>query len=123
MSILVSVSCNYSDPQHAPGDDEWGYEDAGERWLPVHTVETVVSNADRFVKATHVQLISVISLLSADVPDLNSPANVDAAKEVREDYPCKFPYNLETDQTDTQRTRRRSRGSREDLRKMRGTSM
>lgn len=57
---------------HAPGEDQWGYEDAGERWLPVHTVETV--------------LISVISLLSADVPDLNSPANVDAAKEVREDY-------------------------------------
>lgn len=59
---------------HAPGEDQWGYEDAGERWLPVHTVETV--------------LISVISLLSADVPDLNSPANVDAAKEVREDYPA-----------------------------------
>lgn len=31
--------------QHAPGDDEWGYEDAGERWLPVHTVESVVSPA------------------------------------------------------------------------------
>ncbi|KAK4683642.1 ubiquitin-conjugating enzyme E2 G1, partial [Tremellales sp. Uapishka_1] len=58
---------------HAPGDDEWGYEEAGERWLPVHTVESV--------------LISVISLLSQDVPDLNSPANVDAAKEVREDFP------------------------------------
>jgi len=57
---------------HQPGDDEWGYEDAGERWLPVHTVESV--------------LISVISLLSADVPDLSSPANVDAAKEVREDF-------------------------------------
>ncbi|GFZ48941.1 E2 ubiquitin-conjugating enzyme [Saitozyma sp. JCM 24511] len=57
---------------HQPGEDEWGYEDAGERWLPVHTVESV--------------LISVISLLSADVPDLNSPANVDAAKEVREDF-------------------------------------
>jgi hypothetical protein len=37
-----------------------------------------------------VQLISVISLLSADVPDLNSPANVDAAKEVRENFPGKF---------------------------------
>jgi hypothetical protein len=36
------------------------------------------------------QLISVISLLSADVPDLNSPANVDAAKEVRENFPGKF---------------------------------
>ena len=42
------------------------------------------------VVPTDVQLISVISLLSADVPDLNSPANVDAAKEVRENFPCKF---------------------------------
>ncbi|WVQ83792.1 hypothetical protein IAT38_005936 [Cryptococcus sp. DSM 104549] len=59
---------------HQPGEDEWGFEDAGERWLPVHTVESV--------------LISVISLLSQDVPDLSSPANVDAAKEVREDFPA-----------------------------------
>jgi hypothetical protein len=29
--------------QHAPGDDVYGYEDAGERWLPVHSVESVVS--------------------------------------------------------------------------------
>lgn len=57
---------------HAPGDDVYGYEDAGERWLPVHSVETV--------------LISVISLLSQNVPDLHSPANVDAAKEVRDNY-------------------------------------
>lgn len=28
--------------QHAPGEDQYGYEDAGERWLPVHTVETIV---------------------------------------------------------------------------------
>ncbi|KIS69912.1 putative ubiquitin-conjugating enzyme E2 [Mycosarcoma maydis] len=56
---------------HAPGKDEWGYEDASERWLPVHTVESI--------------LISVISLLSADVPNTDSPANIDAAKQVRED--------------------------------------
>jgi ubiquitin-protein ligase len=36
------------------------------------------------------QLISVISLLSQEQPDLNSPANVDAAKEVREDFPSKL---------------------------------
>ncbi|KAJ3729162.1 ubiquitin-conjugating enzyme [Lentinula guzmanii] len=54
---------------HAPGDDQYGYEDAGERWMPVHTVESI--------------LISVISLLSSDSPNLDSPANVDAAKEVR----------------------------------------
>lgn len=38
------------------------------------------------------QLVSVISLLSADSPDLNSPANVDAAKEVREDFPCTYSF-------------------------------
>lgn len=48
---------------HEPGDDKYGYEKASERWLPVHTVETI--------------LISVISLL-AD-PNDESPANVDAA--------------------------------------------
>ncbi|KAL0579385.1 Ubiquitin-conjugating enzyme E2 15 [Marasmius crinis-equi] len=56
---------------HAPGDDQYGYEDAGERWMPVHTVESI--------------LVSVISLLSSDTPNLDSPANVDAAKEVRTD--------------------------------------
>ncbi|KAH0557381.1 ubiquitin-conjugating enzyme E2 G1 [Cotesia glomerata] len=55
---------------HEPGDDKWGYEKASERWLPVHTVETI--------------LISVISML-AD-PNDESPANVDAAKEWRESY-------------------------------------
>ncbi|KAI5477811.1 hypothetical protein MNV49_005895 [Pseudohyphozyma bogoriensis] len=56
---------------HAPGVDQYGYEDAGERWMPVHGVESI--------------LISVISLLSADTPNTDSPANIDAAKEVRED--------------------------------------
>ena len=35
---------------HSPGDDPMGYEKAAERWLPVHTVETI--------------LVSVISMLS-----------------------------------------------------------
>ncbi|XP_075679222.1 ubiquitin-conjugating enzyme E2G 1 [Dermatophagoides pteronyssinus] len=56
---------------HEPGDDRFGYEKASERWLPVHTVETI--------------LISVISML-AD-PNDESPANVDAAKEWRQNYP------------------------------------
>ncbi|KAF7373356.1 Ubiquitin-conjugating enzyme [Mycena sanguinolenta] len=56
---------------HAPGEDQYGYEDAGERWMPVHTVESI--------------LISVISLLSSDVPNTDSPANVEAAIEVRKD--------------------------------------
>ena len=33
----------------------------------------------------YLQLLSVISLLSSDTPNLDSPANVDAAKEVRKD--------------------------------------
>ena len=48
---------------HEPGEDRYGYEKAAERWLPVHTVETI--------------LVSVISML-AD-PNYDSPANVDAA--------------------------------------------
>jgi len=56
---------------HPPKEDEYGYEDAGERWLPVHSVESI--------------LMSVISLLSTDPPNTDSPANLDAAKEVRED--------------------------------------
>ncbi|WFD41997.1 E2 ubiquitin-conjugating enzyme [Malassezia psittaci] len=69
ISILVSLTLM----QHAPGKDEYGYEDASERWLPIHTVETI--------------LISVISLLSSDTPNTDSPANIDAAKQVREDLP------------------------------------
>jgi len=56
---------------HAPGDDQYGFEQAGERWMPVHTIESI--------------LISVISLLSSDTPNTDSPANVDAAVEVRND--------------------------------------
>lgn len=56
---------------YCSGDDRYGYEKASERWLPIHTVETI--------------LISVISML-AD-PNDESPANVDAAKEWREAYP------------------------------------
>lgn len=48
VSILVSCSIIPNQrtltalPQHAPGDDQYGYEDAGERWMPVHTVESIV---------------------------------------------------------------------------------
>lgn len=48
---------------HEPGEDKFGYEKPEERWLPIHTVETI--------------MISVISML-AD-PNSDSPANVDAA--------------------------------------------
>ncbi|PAV15734.1 ubiquitin-conjugating enzyme [Pyrrhoderma noxium] len=55
---------------HQPGDDQFGYEQAGERWLPIHTVESII--------------LSVISLLTPLVPDISSPANIDAAIEVRD---------------------------------------
>ena len=48
---------------HEPGEDKFGYERPEERWLPVHTVETI--------------LISVISMINE--PNDESPANVDAA--------------------------------------------
>lgn len=48
---------------HEPGEDRFGYERPEERWLPVHTVETII--------------MSVISMLAEPNPD--SPANVDAA--------------------------------------------
>eukprot|EP00795_Rhopilema_esculentum_P016044 gene16044-biopygen5405 len=50
---------------HEPGEDKYGYEKPEERWLPVHTVETI--------------LLSVISMI-AD-PNDESPANVDAADD------------------------------------------
>ncbi|KAA3489615.1 ubiquitin-conjugating enzyme E2 7 [Gossypium australe] len=53
---------------HPPGDDPNGYELASERWMPIHTVESIV--------------LSIISMLSS--PNDESPANVEAAKEWRE---------------------------------------
>ncbi|XP_033627484.1 ubiquitin-conjugating enzyme E2 G1-like [Asterias rubens] len=63
---------------HEPGDDKWGYETASERWRPVHSIESI--------------LISVISMLSN--PNDESPANVDAGKEWREDYNGAFKRNV-----------------------------
>jgi len=53
---------------HPPGEDKWGYERPEERWLPVHSPETI--------------LLSVISMLSD--PNDQSPANLEAAKDWRE---------------------------------------
>ncbi|XP_016461248.1 ubiquitin-conjugating enzyme E2 7 isoform X2 [Nicotiana tabacum] len=53
---------------HPPGDDPNGYELASERWSPVHTVESII--------------LSIISMLSS--PNDESPANVEAAKEWRD---------------------------------------
>lgn len=55
---------------HHPNAETYGYEDASQRWSPVHSVETII--------------MSVISMLSD--PNCESPANVDAAVEMRNDY-------------------------------------
>jgi hypothetical protein len=45
--------------QHAPGDDQYGYEDAGERWMPVHTVESIVSYCLDNIIAQHHSLTPI----------------------------------------------------------------
>eukprot|EP01086_Lenisia_limosa_P002652 TRINITY_DN164_c0_g1_i3.p1 TRINITY_DN164_c0_g1~~TRINITY_DN164_c0_g1_i3.p1 ORF type:complete len:166 (-),score=35.74 TRINITY_DN164_c0_g1_i3:60-557(-) len=54
---------------HPPGDDEFGYELASERWSPVQSVEKI--------------LISVLSMLAEPNPE--SGANIDASKQFRDD--------------------------------------
>lgn len=70
----MSVFLVYSDGRvcisilHAPGDDPMGYESSAERWSPVQSVEKI--------------LLSVVSMLAE--PNVESGANVDAAKMWRE---------------------------------------
>ncbi|KAK6200711.1 hypothetical protein LQW54_009592 [Pestalotiopsis sp. IQ-011] len=54
---------------HPPEDDKYGYESAAERWSPVQSPETI--------------LVSVLSLFNE--PNDESPANLDAAKLLREE--------------------------------------
>jgi len=54
---------------HPPGNDPLGYETSAERWSPVQSVEKI--------------LLSVMSMIAE--PNINSPANVDAAKMYRDD--------------------------------------
>ncbi|KAK4465867.1 ubiquitin-conjugating enzyme E2 [Cladorrhinum samala] len=54
---------------HPPEEDKYGYESASERWSPVQTPQSI--------------LISVISLFSE--PNVDSPANVEAAALLREE--------------------------------------
>lgn len=54
---------------HPPEEDQYGYESAAERWSPVQTPETI--------------LLSVISLFYS--PNEESPANVEAARMLREE--------------------------------------
>ncbi|KAH9387192.1 ubiquitin-conjugating enzyme E2 G1 [Nematocida major] len=50
---------------HKPGDDEYGYEDASERWMPVRDINSI--------------LLSIILLLVE--PNSESPANIEAAQD------------------------------------------
>jgi len=54
---------------HAPGDDPMQYESGAERWSPAQSVESV--------------LVSVMSMLAE--PNIDSPANVDAAVQYRDE--------------------------------------
>jgi len=54
---------------HAPGEDGTGYELASERWSPIQSPTSI--------------LLSVIVMLSN--PNSESPANVEAAKQLRDD--------------------------------------
>ncbi|EAY05539.1 ubiquitin conjugating enzyme, putative [Trichomonas vaginalis G3] len=54
---------------HPPGKDQYEYEDKSERWLPIHTVESII--------------ISVLSMLSDPNPE--SPMNIEAAKIYKND--------------------------------------
>jgi len=54
---------------HAPGEDPNHYEKPEERWSPVQSVEKI--------------LLSVISMLAE--PNDESPANIDASKQWRDD--------------------------------------
>lgn len=54
---------------HPPEEDEYGYEDASERWSPVQSPETI--------------LVSTISLFHD--PNTDSAANVVAARMLREE--------------------------------------
>ena len=57
---------------HPPGTDEFNQQEtAEERWRPILGVEAI--------------LLSVISMLND--PNIESPANIDASKEFRDDYP------------------------------------
>lgn len=67
---------------HEPGKDPLEYELCQERWLPIHTVETIV--------------VSVISMLLD--PNCESPLNLNAAKECRsnrEEYDRKVRANTQ----------------------------
>lgn len=54
---------------HKPGEDEYGYEDLSERWLPVRSPESII--------------LSILCLLNS--PNCESPANLEASQQYRDD--------------------------------------
>jgi ubiquitin-protein ligase len=55
---------------HPPEDDKFGYEDAGERWLPVHTPQTILLSV-----ISMVPLFSIMSNSSYHLP-MTSPLQI-----------------------------------------------
>jgi len=46
---------------HPPEEDKYGYEDAGERWLPVHTPHTILLSVISMVPSFPPTILSVFS--------------------------------------------------------------
>lgn len=75
---------------HEPGVDQFGYENASERWSPVQSVGMRIAN-DLFVEFRFFLLLlllesillSVLSMLSD--PNCDSAANIDASVMWRDD--------------------------------------
>lgn len=65
---------------HDPGPDPFGYEKAEERWNPARSIESII--------------VSVISILAS--PNSDSPANVDAARLLK-DNPASYEARLKAD--------------------------
>ena len=60
----------------------------------VYCMNSYASSSSFRAHSSPTQLLSVVSLLSAERPNTDSPANVDAAKEVRENFEgTSWPYN------------------------------
>lgn len=52
---VAELTSPFHSTKHAPGDDQYGYEDAGERWMPVHSIESIVR------VTTHAAIIVVLT--------------------------------------------------------------
>ena len=68
--------------------NRFGYEKASERWLPIHTVETILVSVISMLAGKNCFVANILEWMIIIWIDPNdeSPANVDAAKEWRENF-------------------------------------